>query len=399
MVELYIAGTSCSFPAQNSLWAGRCFSHTPMKKILHIALWFFVALVLFFYSAIELVGESTVLRHSAKVKPYSRIFDTGPVLQKESPRPGTLIFFLGDSSVAQPPWVPGEGPCIPAALEGILRDSHSGDGDISVIEWSFAGGRPFHYYCLLFEAEKYSPALLIIPINWRILGSVSTDWNRIFAFRELSASVPLSERHQHCTRGILQREHVSLQRQMLYILTRPMLYITGLKIWMQTTIGIGEGEAPSRDFQGLLPDAAELIGGLSDRTLFQQYANGLKSNNVQLEALHAITETATRRGINLLFYITPIHLYELRRRPCFDAERFQKSVELVRQTVSSESSRCLDLSGLLGAEDFVDSYEHYTAEGNRKIARALASAVQDIGEPPDAEAQNPTSLTMRHGGR
>lgn len=368
-----------------------------MKKIVHIALWFVFALMLFFYSAIELVGESTILEHSSKVKPYSRIFKTGSLFQKKNPRPDTLVIFLGDSSVAQPPWASSEGLHIPAALETILRDSHPGHEDVSVIEWSFGGGRPFHYYCLLFEAEKYSPALLVIPINWRILGSVSDEWNRTFAFRELSASVPFSEREKRSTRTILQLEGVSTQRQLLYLLTRPMLYITGLKIWVQTKLGMDVEEESSPNLQRLLPDARVLIGRFSDRRLLEQYTNGLGANNVQLKALHAIAETSARRGINLLFYITPIHLYELRRRSCFDPEQFQESIEMVKRTVSSENSRCLDLSGLLDADDFIDNFEHYTAEGNQKIAHALASTVQEIVQPFDAEAPNPTSLTMRHG--
>ena len=42
---------------------------------------------------------------------------------------------------------------------------------------------------------------------------------------------------------------------------------------------------------------------------------------------------------------------------------------------------CLDLTSLLGEEDFIDYFEHYTEKGNRTIARALAPEVTRLIGP------------------
>jgi hypothetical protein len=364
-----------------------------MKNVLYIALGFAFALVVFFCSAYVFVGKSTILDHSAKIKPYSHIFKTGALINARKPKPDILVLFLGDSSVAQPPWADSDAPHIPAVLESLLRETAPDGQNISVIEWSFPGGRPFHYYCLLFEAEKYSPCLLVIPINWRILGPSSEYWDTKFAFAELCASVPLSERSQRSGSSVMELEGISIQRQLAHMFFHPMLYVTGMKLWLQSNLGMQAEEEAWGPLQLIAPDPGELISSFSDTRLFRQYTNHVTANNAQLKTLHAIAETSARRGIKVLFYITPIHMDEMRARASFDKEGFRHSIELVTQSVRSESSRCLDLSGLLGADDFIDYFEHYTPEGNQQIALALAPEVTELVESSLVHAALQISLT------
>jgi hypothetical protein len=82
--------------------------------------------------------------------------------------------------------------------------------------------------------------------------------------------------------------------------------------------------------------------------------------------------------MNLLFYITPIHVDEMRRRPRFNARTYRESIGRVVEAATSETSSCLNLLALLREEEFIDFYEHYRPEGNRRIARALTPAVYKL---------------------
>jgi len=313
---------------------------------------------------------------------------TDALLKQKDAGPQALIFFLGDSSVAQPPWADKAATNIPDLLEAGLQEGYLACESVSVVDWSFPGGRPFHYYCFRFEAEHYSPSLLVIPINWRIFGASSDRWNETFAFPELCASVPINERRHGSGEVVMRLEGISVQRQFLYRLSHPMLYLSGLKIWVQANVGLRVEEKSWQDLRSLLPEPGQLISRFSDTKLFQQYTNHVKGDNSQLQIYRAIAETSVRRGTNILFYITPIHVYEMRARSGFDAEEFHRSTELIKRSVSSANSQCLDLSGLLGENDFIDNFEHYTPEGNRRIAGALASAVHEIVQSSRAHVAN-----------
>jgi hypothetical protein len=356
-----------------------------MKRLLQTVFWFTFSLSVILFIAVSVIGEPAVFKHSAEIKPYAHVFATGSVLRDADPTSDTLIFFLGDSSVAQPPWATEGGPGIPKLLEEELRLSRPGLGNLSVLEWSFAGGRPFHYYCLLFEAAKYRPALLVVPINWRTLGPVSREWNKKFAFHELSASVPLSERRAHREIDIMHAENISRRKQIFSLPVRPLLYVYGLKIWARDKLRMDKGDS-SEPFSELSPEMEGLITRFSDGQLFEQYANVIEEDNAQVAVLRELADASTRRGIRLLFYITPIHLHEMRQRSCFNPARFQQSADTIVRSLSSEYSQCLNLSALLEEEDFIDNFEHYTAAGNRKIALALAAAIPESIEAPPAPA-------------
>ncbi len=57
------------------------------------------------------------------------------------------------------------------------------------------------------------------------------------------------------------------------------------------------------------------------------------------------------------------------------SSKVDESVWLDLKRLADESHQ--NLSGLLTENEFVDNSEHYTREGNRKIALALAPAVEE----------------------
>jgi hypothetical protein len=317
--------------------------------------------------------------HAASIKPYSVAYHSSyPSAEEEAGSgPQNRVIFLGDSSVAQPPWAEKGSPSIPHLLQAIVNEPYQQTPHILVSDWSFAGGRLFHYYCLLFEAERQNSSLLVIPINWRSIGPLSVEWNKAFAFPELSSLVPAPERSFPSGEEMMNIEGISQYRQALYAAHRPLLYVTGLKALILSKLASEPPVAPQIEVLQKLPPGEHLIERYSDARLFRQYANVVTEDTPSLHALRLIVETSQRRDLRVLFYITPIHLDEMRSRPSFDETAFETSIEGMVTAGSSDSTICLDLSGLLTEDEFVDNYEHYTREGNRKIAVVLAPAVEE----------------------
>jgi hypothetical protein len=352
----------------------------PVRAFLGIFLGFSLSLATLFLIVLSFVGLPRLLAGTATIKPYSVAYQSPAVLGPPDGQshPKNPIIFLGDSSVAQPPWAPEGLSGIPDLLHETLHSSDPRPASTHVVDWSFPGGRPFHYYCLLFEAEKHEPSLVVIPINWRGMGPLADEWNERFAYPELSSLVPTEEKSFPLSAALMRSESISQSRQLLYTLHRPMLYVGGMKNLIRSGLAPEPVLHPQIDVLKNLPPGEHLIERYGDKRLFRQYSATFAENTPSMTALRLIVETAGRRDILVCFYITPIHLDEMRARPSFDVAAFETSIERVVAATTSKTTLCLDLSGLLEEDHFLDNYEHYTLEGNRRIARALAPAILDL---------------------
>jgi hypothetical protein len=324
------------------------------------------------YAAVRLTGAGTLLRHAAAVKPYAPIFQTAGALCEAASEDRGIIVFLGDSSVSQPPWADPGAPGIPALLQAEL----GGTGECMVADWSYPAATFFDYYCLLFEARRYSPSVVIIPINWRNLGPLSWERAKPPAFPELSAAVPLTG--AGTPSDLLDSKGIGVTQRLVAPAHRPMLYLTGLRGLARTKAGFesDRGSFP-RD---KMPSPGELAALLSDARLFSLYAP-VQPGDEQVEALCQIARAARPGGPRLLFYMTPIHMEEMRKRSARAAEAVLESTDAVAALLVAEGAECVNLAGILSECEFIDTAEHYTAEGNRKIARALAPAVRGMLTP------------------
>lgn len=353
-----------------------------MKAVLKILFWLSAILAGSFLVACCAIGRETLLAHAAKVKPYAVAFqrasDQPDAGGGSESAPGRPVVFLGDSSVAQPPWAVEGSPPIPALLQDAIREVSPRYGQIQVIDWSYPGARPFHYYCLLFLAEKRGFSLLIIPINWRGLGPGSSEWRRMCAFPELSALVPARERRFPSGRAVMAAEDISPLRQRFYLLHRPLLFLAGLKPYVSSRFTSDVEDVPQRRTLQMLSPDDHIIERYSDDRLFRQYPEEIPEGAQALRTLDSIVETASRRRLTVLFYIAPIHLDEMRRRPAFDAAAFAASVDRITAAATSETTVCLNLTDLLRERDFIDNIEHYAPAGNRAVAAALAPKVQEL---------------------
>jgi hypothetical protein len=347
---------------------------------------------LLFFLSVCLIGRRTLLHHAAQISPYSMIFAGEIEVRDADEAFEDLIFFFGDSSIATVKGIAASRRDIniPGMLETVTNQRYAAPGSLSVVEWAFVGAQPFDYYCMLFGAEKYSPSLVIAPINWRTLGG--EDGSPKSKFHELSRLVPPSERFSHSADNPFVLENISLTDQFLYLLDKPKLYAQGLKVWSRAALS---GSAPpetgmddTMPIDTMRPNVQNwqrIMSNWSDSELFKQYPVDITAENTQVRILHLIAETASKRGIPFLFYITPIHTYRMKGRETFDADRFHRSVRTVLEQTTVGSTECVNLIDLLeGEEDFLDYYEHYNVSGNRKIAEALAAKAQKILLKPQA---------------
>ena len=355
-----------------------------VKPIL-ILLSFLLSLLLLFFVVVRLVGEQTLLHHAAQISPYSMIFAREIHVRDADKAFERLIFFFGDSSVVT---VKGSTATqreirIPGMLEKVMNQRYPEIGGVSVVEWAFIGAQPFDYYCMLFGVEKYSPSLVIAPINWRTLGG--EDESPKSRFPGLSRMVPPAERFSLSRDNPLVLEDISLAHQALYVFDKPRLYAQGLKLWsraaLSTLLHPETLEANTTPIETIPPNVRnwqERMARWSDSALFGKYPLEITAEKTQMRILHLIAKTASARGIQFLFYITPIHTYEIKTRETFDAEKLQRSVQTILEQTTVGSTECVNLIDLLEtSDDFVDYHEHYNVEGNRKIAEALAAAARE----------------------
>ena len=153
---------------------------------------------------------------------------------------------------------------------------------------------------------------------------------------------------------------------------RPLIYLIGLRSWGRSLLGFCAKRDEVADLLSALPPVGELMAQFSDRRLFEQYPIQIDPEDPQLRMLRSLVETSSAARMKVLFYVTPIHLEEMRRREPFDETSFNRSVRTVTTCARSDWSACIDLSSLLGENDFIDCFEHYSPRGNRLIAHSLA---------------------------
>ncbi|UCD56270.1 MAG: hypothetical protein JSV16_10575, partial [Candidatus Hydrogenedentota bacterium] len=121
-----------------------------------------------------------------------------------------------------------------------------------------------------------------------------------------------------------------------------------------------------------------------------RYPMEISRDNPTLKLVRLIASTSSRRGVRVLFYITPIHVQQMRTTKNFDAAAFHRSLALVMEQGSIGTTRCVNLVDLLDESDFADGAEHYKEEGQRKLALALLPQVGEIlleSQWPNPEGQ------------
>ncbi len=115
-------------------------------------------------------------------------------------------------------------------LEEELNSENPDLGKVNVVRWSFGAATMFHQYCMMFEAEKYSPDLVIFPVNWLWFGQSGAVTRNTFRFLHMSAMAPLSEQFQSDPGNPLKIEGITASDQLVYFMEPHSLCAKGLKI-------------------------------------------------------------------------------------------------------------------------------------------------------------------------
>ncbi|UCD59020.1 MAG: hypothetical protein JSV16_07950, partial [Candidatus Hydrogenedentota bacterium] len=266
-------------------------------KPVRILFWYMLMIFLALYASVSLVGKRTVLNYAADFAPYSRVFASGAETSSTAKDSDHLVFFFGDSSVALPQWATIElkKHVIPAMLESEINRRYPEVGVVSVIPWAYTSANAFDYYCLLFSAERYSPSLVIVPINWRTFNM--KRWSR-FKYRGLSRLVPLRELLLQYRESPMALENISLGEQLGNHFDMPRVYAQGLKSWSKSNLSrLLFSDRASPAVPGSFTRENWERGTLQpDEELFLRYPMEISRDNPTLKLVRLIASTSSRRG-------------------------------------------------------------------------------------------------------
>ncbi len=322
-----------------------------------------------------IAGEKPVLKHASKVKPYA-FFLHGRFHPTAVDSSQPTIICLGDSNCF------GLWRMFRRALE--RQGAHR---EVNVRDWVYGGAAMFDYYCMFHRARKFSPDLVIVPINWRSFGSFWLS-KTLFFHPELSAFVPLGERFPPEYEDPLDLRKVSPTSHLRFKIFLFQIYPLGIKMWVRDGL-----HKALRDFLAG-ESGSETVKRQSRPTgkkkrVFLKKPNYFKNNfpmrvgpdNLTYRTLRSFGYSASRQETKVLFFIWPLDQEHFADVGMLQKDKLQQSIQNIEEATmvhAAENIYFLDLSELLGHEYFHDSAGHCTRAGRRKIAAALASKVREI---------------------
>jgi hypothetical protein len=367
-----------------------------------------VAIVICFFA----VGSDSILAYAGISRPYSMLFSKDSYEELLEDTQSTRIIFFGDSNTFFPPDDPYLRPeNKDIHISGLLQNelnSQSAEKEVLCVEWAFASADMFDYYCLFYLALKFSPDLIVVPVNWR---SFTTLWqeNPQFFHPELSAYVPLYIDQPPNVKNPVRSRGISAIRQIEYKADIVSLYIEGFKNWSadvrrSTLFGDRLSDtAPKVDLGWFRKSREPDLSTDDDQTdpvhrdadasqkieegseeLLQPTPNGVfqltlpmtvSDSNPIMQEIRALAYAASDHDTRILYYIWPLDQERLARYGCLDKVALDASKRSIGAAInewSKEEIHLVDLSYLLESEYFYDIAGHFTVEGRRKIAKALA---------------------------
>ncbi len=342
-----------------------------MKRPLLIVLWFSISVLIFYSGAVSLIGEKPLLARAAAIRPDATIYQP---IDEEDLAADKLIIFFGDSTLLYGMDVPqaefGNIECVAEMLGPDLMDRYPDLGEVSVVRWAFPTAAPFHFYCLLFQAEQYSPDLIIIPIRMYYVAF----FGRYNKLHQMASMVPISEQFVSDPGNPLKIARISLIDQLLLFLDIRMLYGKGAKLWLWEKIGLSDLSKTSEHSggrwlsAGAEPDAEDekfhgLIPFCPDHPALRMY--------------EYIAKTAERRNLKVLFYISPLSFERIPGRQRKNKDQFECSVNLLQEVSTTRTTRCANVVNLLEYDQLKDML-HYNEEGAAVLSMELSSEVNKM---------------------
>ncbi len=378
--------------------------------LLKIGFYYLAILATITVLSIRAIGTREILVGATKFKPYS-ILKANCSSQDIGQGTSNVLCF-GDSNSFWPPDLTACSDNFDVHLPGLIRNALEGEGlerDVCVSEWAFPRAGMFDYYCLFYRAQKFSPDLLIVPINWQFFGypwEEGPDGHH----PELSAFVPLRPELNSAEYNPLRARGISPVKHVEYKLSFHTLYRFGIKAWVldnklkplafllaRTVVPMSVPELePPRDEFGPEKLAAD------PQTLGLRFPMHVEKSNLTLREVQALAQAASQRGTGILFFIWPLNYERFSESGILDRLALEHSISRIRQAARGRHVYFADLSDLLAYDHFVDIYGHCTVDGRRKIAAALVPTIREAldGRPPSllaTETGNAGKIDDLHG--
>ena len=356
-----------------------------MKKnsLIRIAIAFVVSLLAFLFLCIGMLGSEKILHSAMRVKPYSVILSLRTYARSHDDKSPTIIYF-GDSTAFQPP-----DKSFPKSknyriqMGGLLNTALREDGVSPaprVLQFAYAGASMFDYYCLFYEAERFSPDLIIVPINWRAFG---TAWiqDENFFHPELSALVPIFDEFSLDRSSPIRKRRISRISQIRFKILQYQLYPIGIKIWLKDNLkthfsnqSVVRPPHLFRTDYRLDKRARQKMEEMQRQDKF--FPSRIETSNINFQSLIALANLASLHKKKVLFFIWPLDQMKLH----LDNREFERSKAVIMTAIDNEYTCVLDLSNCLQPKHFADIGMHCKVEGRREICRVLASEIKEIME-------------------
>ena len=369
---------------------------TPAKIGAFYVVWLVAAVLL----CVRLVGAQTILEHASENRPYSVLFGEYYSRGLSDDGGSAKVICFGDSTSFLPPDETAYNGNPDVHMPGLIRLAVSRletERELKFSEWAFPASYVFDYYCLYYEALKFSPDLIIIPLNWKCFGSDFIHDPRWF-HPELSALAPLRAELPSGYENPVRARGISWVRQLEYRIGFYSIYSIGIKNWAVNNMRVFLNSYV-RQFVPLQfmedkkaaskPPAPTLVedenaangpedpeGGRKPQNPF--YPMAVERSNPTFRTLRAFAHVASKRGTKVLFYIWPMNQEFFAHIEILDKPALDRSRRLVVEAIRQEGVPCVDLSDLLEHKYFSDPHGHCTVKGRWKIAEALAPEVLEL---------------------
>jgi len=283
---------------------------------------------------------------------------------------GVDVLYLGDSTLLLPLGEVTTGEI----LQELLPDQRVGQ-----VAHPAYGLEVFHEYAAHMERHGASPQTLVLPINLR---SFSPAWDRRPAFQFTK-----------------ERRILALGHPWARLLLRPLdafgFFQPSISREAFLDAPVYDGDVivgQVRDFETLADDEilqeeaenAYREVELEDEETAQavltyHYMLNLQPDHRKLDAMVAVAEMAAGRGVNVIFYLSPVNVEQGERfLGSRFTERLAENIQVVQSRLDAaelDSVMLLNLAFDLPAYDFTD-LEHLTETGKEYVAEQIASAVQ-----------------------
>jgi hypothetical protein len=277
-------------------------------------------------------------------------------------------------------------------------------GKVRIGDWAYPGTDMFDYYCLFHRATKFSPDLIIIPINWRSFGRA---WvKRQMRFPELSAFVPFGEEFLPEYENPLESLNITPFEHLKNKMFLFHIYPLGVKMWARDSL---EGAFPKLGTS----EEEQIIAGIRSVRYREKGRSFLKNpkhyksrfpmrltdENPMLRTLRSLAYSASQRETKVLFFIWPLDQELFADLGILDKDGIEQSRQILLEASkanTAENIYFVDLADFLEHKYFKDSGGHCTIKGRRKIARVLASkALEVLSEDPVRIENKGTSLVTQ----